>query len=238
MSIFVVNRHNIREANGLGHEKFFPEGISTYKELDAVCDNLHEEGKLVVVDAPFIRSGMFTLRNQDLTRAGFQTLADKLQSFLVQQARIEGMNTENSKVGLSVRAGLSFMPNIVRTMPGLEFGFITQERDEENPNIVSNNPSKLKTFRGKTAYLFDPMLATGGSASHAVDAVMAEGAESAVIISSYASPEGVATIAEHPHVDKIITLPLEAGLNERGFIVGGIGTIAMLGDFGDRFFSN
>ena len=238
MSIFVENRHEIRDAHSLGHSEFFPEGVTSYSELDAICESLHNSGKLIVVDALHIRKGMQTLRNQDLTRAGFQTTAEKIQNQLVMQARILGMNIETSKVALSIRAGLSFMPVIARSMPGMEYGFITQERDEKNPKEVTNITTKLRSFAGKTAFLFDPMLATGSSASHAVDAVMAEGANSAVIISSFASPEGVATIAQNPHVDKIITLPLEAGLNQRGFIVGGLGSTAMLGDFGDRYLSN
>jgi uracil phosphoribosyltransferase len=78
--------------------------------------------------------------------------------------------------------------------------------------------------------LLDPMLATGNSTAHAVNVVKEAGATSVRLISIIAAPEGVANIErQHPDVE-IVVAAIDRGLNERGFIVPG------LGDAGDRLY--
>jgi uracil phosphoribosyltransferase len=80
------------------------------------------------------------------------------------------------------------------------------------------------------ATLLDPMLATGGSAVMAIDALKAEGARNIRLLSVVAAPEGVAIVERaHPDVD-IYTPALDRELNDRKYILPG------LGDFGDRLF--
>ncbi len=78
--------------------------------------------------------------------------------------------------------------------------------------------------------LIDPMLATGGSASAALDLLKAAGARKLRLICLVAAPEGVAAL-ERAHPDVAVYTPVvDDHLNDRKFIVPG------LGDFGDRLF--
>ena len=78
--------------------------------------------------------------------------------------------------------------------------------------------------------VLDPMLATGGSASAAIDAVKKRGARTIRLVCIVGAPEGVARMErEHPEVD-IYLAALDSHLNENGYIVPG------LGDAGDRLF--
>lgn len=236
MSIFVEAHEQVRQVNELGNHSFYPVGYPDYMSLDHECNMLAATGRLAIVDSVFIRNGMKSLRNQNLSRAEFQTLATQLHSRLVHKAIQEGLHPDTAKVGVSIRAGDAFSGLIQRMMPGLTYGFATQTRDETDPTRTVNVFEKLFRYDGLKAYLFDPMLATGGSATEVTDAVMDRGAIGVVIVSSFATPEGVVRMSQHSAVEKIITLPLEAGLNSNGFIVGGIGETAILGDFGNRYF--
>lgn len=78
--------------------------------------------------------------------------------------------------------------------------------------------------------LLDPMLATGGSGAQALDLIKAAGGRGPRMICVVAAPEGVRVIEErHPEVE-IFTAALDEGLNDRAYIVPG------LGDYGDRLF--
>jgi uracil phosphoribosyltransferase len=82
----------------------------------------------------------------------------------------------------------------------------------------------------RDAIVLDPMLATGNSSAAAVAAVKAAGARSVILVCLVAAPEGIAHLhAEHPDVH-IVCAAIDRGLNERGFIVPG------LGDAGDRLY--
>jgi uracil phosphoribosyltransferase len=78
--------------------------------------------------------------------------------------------------------------------------------------------------------VLDPMLATGRSSAAAVDAVKKAGARSVSLVCLVAAPEGIAHFqSEHPDV-KVVTASIDRGLDERGYIVPG------LGDAGDRLY--
>ena len=89
---------------------------------------------------------------------------------------------------------------------------------------------KLPRLTGKIPLLLDPMLATGGSAAQALDLIKEAGGRDPRMICIVAAPEGVKVLeARHPEV-QIFTAALDEGLNDKAFIVPG------LGDFGDRLF--
>ena len=108
-------------------------------------------------------------------------------------------------------------------------GYIGLERDEKTA-IARIYYQKLPPLAVKTALLLDPMLATGGSGAQALDLIREAGGEGTRMVCVVAAPEGVRAIEErHPEV-QIFTAALDEGLNDRAFIVPG------LGDFGDRLF--
>jgi uracil phosphoribosyltransferase len=129
-----------------------------------------------------------------------------------------------------LRAGLGLMEGGMQILPDAPVGHVGLARDEHTlqpSQYLLRMPPEVTT-RG--AILFDPMLATGGSAIAAVNRVKEAGAPMIRFVCVVAAPEGVAKLREaHPDVP-IYTAALDVKLNERGFIVPG------LGDAGDRCF--
>ena len=129
-----------------------------------------------------------------------------------------------------LRAGLGLLDGAMQVLPEAPVGHVGLVRDEHTlkpSQYLLRMPPEV-TLRG--AILYDPMLATGGSAIAAVQRVKEAGAPHLRFVCALAAPEGVAKLrAAHPDVP-IITAALDERLNERGFIVPG------LGDAGDRCF--
>ena len=128
-----------------------------------------------------------------------------------------------------LRAGLGLLPPVLELLPKVSVGYIGLERDEQTA-VARIYYKKLPPLDGKVPLLLDPMLATGGSGSQALDLIKQAGGRNARMVCVVAAPEGVKVIeARHPEVD-VYTAALDEGLNDRAFIVPG------LGDFGDRLF--
>jgi uracil phosphoribosyltransferase len=129
-----------------------------------------------------------------------------------------------------LRAGLGLLEGAMQTLPEAPVGHVGLVRDEHTlqpSQYMIRMPPEVKQ-RG--AILFDPMLATGGSAVAAVDRVKEAGAPHIRFVCVVAAPEGVARLAAaHPDVP-IYSAALDERLDERGYIVPG------LGDAGDRCF--
>lgn len=129
-----------------------------------------------------------------------------------------------------LRAGLGLLEGAMRVLPEAPVGHVGLVRDEHTlqpAQYMLRLPAELPS-RG--ALMFDPMLATGGSAVAAIARVKEAGAPYLRFVCAVAAPEGVARLrAAHPDV-VIIAAALDERLDERGFIVPG------LGDAGDRCF--
>ena len=128
-----------------------------------------------------------------------------------------------------LRAGLGLLGPVLELLPRVSVGYIGLERDEETA-VARIYYNKLPRLEGKVPLLLDPMLATGGSGARALDLIKEAGGRNPRMICVVAAPEGVKAISErHPEV-QIFTAALDEGLDDRAFIVPG------LGDFGDRLF--
>jgi uracil phosphoribosyltransferase len=128
-----------------------------------------------------------------------------------------------------LRAGLGILGPALELLPRVSVGYIGLERDEETA-VARIYYQKLPNLLGKVPLLLDPMLATGGSAAQALDLIKEAGGKDPRMICVVAAPEGVRVLEErHPEV-QIYAAALDEGLNDRAFIVPG------LGDFGDRLF--
>ncbi|MBR3843321.1 MAG: uracil phosphoribosyltransferase [Christensenellaceae bacterium] len=129
-----------------------------------------------------------------------------------------------------LRAGLGMLSGMLRLMPAAKVGHIGMYRDEETlePHEYC---CKLPTEIDQRAiYLVDPMLATGGSAIAAIDAIKKRGGKDITFLCIVAAPEGLEKIHEaHPDV-RVFAGNLDRQLNEVGYICPG------LGDCGDRIF--
>jgi uracil phosphoribosyltransferase len=142
----------------------------------------------------------------------------------------DALMIEREVVAIPVlRAGLGLLPPVLELLPRVSVGYIGLERDEKTA-VARIYYNKLPKLEGKVPLLLDPMLATGGSAAQALDLIKQAGGEDARFVCVVAAPEGVRVVQErHPEV-QIFTAALDEGLNDRAYIVPG------LGDFGDRLF--
>ena len=133
-----------------------------------------------------------------------------------------------------LRAGLGMLEGMVRLMPTAEVGFLGMIRDHETlqPSTYANRlPDDLT---GRQCYILDPMLATGGTLIAAINYLLERGATDITAITILAAPEGIALL-EKEFAGKnlpitIVTGALDEKLNEKGYIVPG------LGDAGDRLY--
>ena len=129
-----------------------------------------------------------------------------------------------------LRAGLGMVNGICNLVPTVKVAHVGMYRDEntlEPHSYFEKYPSHMDEA---IVMVVDPMLATGGSACAAIDMVKKQGAKDIRLVCLVGAPEGVQTVQErHPDVD-IYLAALDERLNEKGYIVPG------LGDAGDRIF--
>jgi len=129
-----------------------------------------------------------------------------------------------------LRAGLGMVDGITSLIPTAKVGHIGLYRDHETlepTEYYAKFPSDLSEA---VVMVLDPMLATGGSASAAIKALKKRGATTIKLVCIVGAPEGVARVEkDHPDVD-IYLAALDSHLNDKGYIVPG------LGDAGDRLF--
>jgi uracil phosphoribosyltransferase len=129
-----------------------------------------------------------------------------------------------------LRAGLSMVEAVLQLVPDARVGHVGLQRDEVTAAASQYYARLPPDLERSHVFLVDPMLATGGSASAAIDVLKAAGARSIALICIVCAPEGIAEI-ESRHADVPIYTPVvDAGLNASKFILPG------LGDFGDRLF--
>ena len=129
-----------------------------------------------------------------------------------------------------LRAGLGLVNGINALIPTAKVGFIGLFRDEETLTPHEYFIKLPDNLKDSVNLVLDPMLATGGSANAAIATIKREGATNIKLVCLVAAPEGVKAVEEeHPDVD-IYIASLDEKLNEKGYIVPG------LGDAGDRIF--
>jgi uracil phosphoribosyltransferase len=195
---------------------------------------------------PAVQDCLAGLRDVRTGPEEFRALSRKILTFLVYEATLDlptrtatvrtpledapASYIDREVVAIPVlRAGLGLLGPVMDLLPKVSVGYIGLERDEETA-IARIYYKKLPPLAGKIPLLLDPMLATGGSGSQAIDLIKEAGGDGTRMVCVVAAPEGVRAIEErHPEV-QIFTAALDKGLNSRAFIVPG------LGDFGDRLF--
>ncbi|WP_336248791.1 uracil phosphoribosyltransferase [Stomatohabitans albus] len=128
-----------------------------------------------------------------------------------------------------LRAGLGMLDAITELFPAVSVGYIGLERNEETLQPTEYY-FKAPALDGAHVLMIDPMLATGGSAAVAAKLLRNQGAATLSLICVIAAPEGVDKLLSADDGIEIYTASLDDGLNERGYILPG------LGDYGDRLF--
>ena len=131
-----------------------------------------------------------------------------------------------------LRAGLGMVDGILELIPAAKIGHVGMYRDHDTLQPVEYFVKLPSDISERQLFVVDPMLATGGSAVAAIDALLKRGAQpnSIKFCCLVAAPEGVKVLQEaHPEID-IYAAALDERLNENGYILPG------LGDAGDRLF--
>lgn len=199
------------------------------------------------IDHPVVKRYLTILRDKTTETAAFRRAMGSIGTILAYQAltdlplkerEVETpiQKTTGFKPATEVfvipilRAGLSLVDGIISFMPEAKVGHIGVYRDEkthEPVNYYHNFPGGLN---GAYTLVVDPMLATGGSGSHALNFLKQNGADNIRFVSLICAPEGIERLQnDHPDVP-IITAAIDEKLDENAFIVPG------LGDAGDRYF--
>jgi uracil phosphoribosyltransferase len=203
-----------------------------------------------VADHPLVTHKLTVLRDRTTPSPTFRALASELVTLLAYEAtrsvRTEAVQVEtpvSTADGLAIsepiplvvpilRAGLGMLEGMVSLVPTAEVGFLGMVRDEETlePSVYAERlPDNLES---RQCFVLDPMLATGGSLIAAIEFLFARGARDVTAICLIAAPEGLAAVekATEGRDVTIVLGALDEKLNERGYIVPG------LGDAGDRLY--
>ncbi len=204
-------------------------------------------GRIVVVEHPIIEDCLAHLRDRATDVADFRRYARLLTQLLCFEAtrdlalRPERVQTPIEMTPVKrladlvvlvpvLRSGLAMLETVGTLFPNAKVGFVGLERDEHTAKArgyYQKLPAELGDSR---VMILEPMLATGGSACATLEILTLAGARDLRLVSVVAAPEGVEEVhARFPNA-AIYAAVLDRGLNERKFIVPG------LGDFGDGYF--
>ena len=207
-----------------------------------------ETRRLTVVTHPLVQHKLSYLRDRETPTVHFRKLVNEVTLLLTYEAT-KDMPTEPSEIetplepmtaqrisGKKVavcpvlRAGVGMLDGVLSLVSSARVGFIGMYRDEETLEPVEYYVKLPVDLDQRDAIVLDPMLATGNSSAAAVATVKEAGAQSVTLVCLVAAPEGVEHLHSlHPDVH-IVCAAIDRGLNERGFIVPG------LGDAGDRLY--
>ena len=165
---------------------------------------------------------------------GYEALADARMRPVEVKTPLEAMEGEElaDRIGLIpiLRAGLGMVDAMLELMPTAEVWHLGLFRDERTLRPVEYYNKLPDHSHVDLCLILDPMLATGGSATAAIEVLKRWGAERIKLVNLIAAPEGVeAVVSAHPDVE-IYCAALDRQLNEKGYIQPG------LGDAGDRQF--
>ncbi|PEN14427.1 uracil phosphoribosyltransferase [Longibacter salinarum] len=202
---------------------------------------------LTVVDHPLLKRDLTILRSRETPHGAFRKTVSDAAAILAYEAMQEvdlkdktietplesttGYEIADEVIVVPImRAGLGMVDGFVRFIPEARVGHLGMQRDEETYDPVdyySNIPDTISEAR---VFVVDPMLATGGSASFAIEHLKQRGAERIHFACLVAAPEGIERLqSDHSDVP-IVTATVDRELDDNAFIRPG------LGDAGDRIF--
>jgi uracil phosphoribosyltransferase len=203
--------------------------------------------RLVVVDHPVLADRLTVMRDRNTGHGEFrQALFEASAILAVEAARdlpvsaVEVQTPLESAAGSRLpseitivpvlRAGLGMVDGFLRLLPGARVGHVGVYRDEEEHRPVDYYERLPPGLADSHVFVVDPMLATGGSAVHALDRLRAAGAQRLALVCLVVAPEGLAAVEEHHPDVPIWTAAVDRELDENAYIRPG------LGDAGDRVF--
>lgn len=202
---------------------------------------------VTVISHPLVQHNLTRLRDESTPPHEFRRVLSEVAALMIYEAtrtfatetisvrtplaRTKGKRLEKEVILVPVlRAGLGMLDSILQLIPRARVGFIGLKRQEETLAAQFYHKSLPKDLRRREVILIDPMLATGGSTVAAMRLLEERGAKHVRFVNLVASPEGIRHVQKHCPSVQIFTAAIDEGLNERGFILPG------LGDAGDRLF--
>jgi uracil phosphoribosyltransferase len=202
---------------------------------------------VLVVDHPLAQTRLTAMRDQRTDSATFRAALHELTTMLVYEATrgipvdeypittpvrlTQGTRVANPPLLVPVlRAGLGMSDAALALLPESSMGFVGLARDEHTFAPRAYLESLPTDLTGIPVVVLDPMLATGGSLEHCVRLLADRGASDITVVCVLAAPEGIARLDAAGLPMRLVTASVDAQLNDRAFIVPG------LGDAGDRQF--
>lgn len=208
-----------------------------------------EYGKNVFVfEHPLIQHKLALIRDENTGAKEFRELVEELAMLMAYEvtrnlpleevqvntpigpAKVRMISGKKLGIIPILRAGLGMVNGMLKLIPTAKVGHIGLYRDPDTLSPVEYYCKLPADVTEREIIILDPMLATGGSATMAVDFLKEKGATSIKLMCLIAAPEGIAAVhKKHPDVE-IYTAAVDEKLNSHGYIVPG------LGDAGDRLF--
>lgn len=223
------------------------EDYNIEKEGEESMEEIKKED-IVVLDHPLVEHKLSILRDKNTGTKEFRELVSELGMFLCYEAmrdavldeveietplqKISSRRLNEDKYAFLpiLRAGTGMLDGLIKVIPNAKIGHIGMYRDEETLEPVRYFFKVPSDIKSREVLILDPMLATGGSGCDAIEQLKKEGVKKIKFLCLIAAPEGVKKMQEeHPDV-KIYCAALDEKLNEKGYILPG------LGDAGDRIF--
>jgi uracil phosphoribosyltransferase len=205
-------------------------------------------GKIYVFDHPLIQHKVSLMRMQETNVKDFRQLAKEIAILMgfeatrdleLEQVEIETpmcktkvnmLKGEDIAIVPILRAGLGFVEGMLELVPNAKVGHVGLYRDPDSHEPVEYYCKLPADIEKRRIFVLDPMLATGGSASAAIDFIKKRGGKDITFMCLIAAPEGIKVLQDaHPDVDIYIAAKDER-LNEKAYILPG------LGDAGDRLY--
>ncbi len=213
-------------------------------------EGVSKMGNFHVLDHPLIQHKLTMIRQKDCGTKVFREVVNEISMLMAYEVSrdlpLENVEIETPLVKTTLktlagkkvaiipilRAGLGMVDGILELIPAAKIGHVGMYRDHDTLQPVEYFVKLPSDISERQLFVVDPMLATGGSAVAAIDALLKRGAQpnSIKFCCLVAAPEGVKVLQDaHPEID-IYAAALDERLNENGYILPG------LGDAGDRLF--
>lgn len=203
---------------------------------------------LKVVEHPLVQYKLSQMRSKDTPSADFRRLLREISLLLAYEVTRDlpliqtEIETPMARAMLPVlkdlepcfisilRAGNGILDGMLDLLPSARAGHVGLYRDPETLEAIEYYFKVPEDMAGRLTIVCDPMLATGHTAVAAIQRLKDAGAQKIKFLCLLAAPEGVKTLVEaHPDIP-IFTAALDERLNEKGYIMPG------LGDAGDRIY--
>lgn len=207
-----------------------------------------DQSRLTVVDHPMVQHKLTIMRDAKTGSKQFRELVKELALFEGYEAtrdfpledvevttpictttakRIAGRKVAIIPI---LRAGLGMVDGMLELIPAARVGHVGMYRDEETHEPHEYYCKVPADIDQRTCLVVDPMLATGGSATAAIEYLRGQGVKDVRLLVLIAAPEGIKTVLDADPDVRVYTCSVDEKLNENAYIVPG------LGDAGDRIF--